>query len=324
MTKEEFIQKLQGIIEHNEDFQVLIYFAINTPEGVCLKKADIKREVLLDMKDGYMQSIQKEVNAFNEDNERDLLNLSSQDERMNVVYRYDLSEEEPPFFTLMREAYNSHQVDYYTNSKMFNFNNDKLSDIVYFIIEAGSADNKIVIYRNNYNINLMRQSRGRYYISKSGTQFDQVKEDILRMDSQIDVLLIDDEFFITNLSYLDNNKDFMSIIIKRAKDSLTSIGHLNIVDSIEGMQERLSEISFARRLMRAMDSSPITEMPVADILKFVKSHDVLKNILKIENDKIKLTSKKSQDSFIRLLNDDFLYSKLSKINYETKAKNRIK
>ena len=76
--------------------------------------------------------------------------------------------------------------------------------------------------------------------------------------------------------------------------------------------------------MRAMDSSPITEMPVADILSFVKSHDVLKNILKIENDKIKLTSKKSQDSFIRLLNDDFLYSQLSKINYETKAKNRIR
>jgi len=44
----------------------------------------------------------------------------------------------------------------------------------------------------------------------------------------------------------------------------------------------------------------------------------------LENDKIKLTSKKSQDSFIRLLNDDFLYSQLSKINYETKAKNRIR
>lgn len=55
----------------------------------------------------------------------------------------------------------------------------------------------------------------------------------------------------------------------------------------------------------------------------MRNHDVLKNVLKIENDKIKLPSKKSQDSFIRLLNDDFLYSKLSKRDYESKAKNRI-
>ena len=151
-----------------------------------------------------------------------------------------------------------------------------------------------------------------------------VKEDILRLDSQIDALMFDNEFFITNLSYLDNNKEFASIIIGRASEALTHIEELNIVDSIEGMQERLTEISFARRVMRALDSSPITEIPKKDIFDFVRNHDVLKNVLKIENDKIKLPSKKSQDSFIRLLNDDFLYSKLSKRDYESKAKNRIR
>ena len=77
----------------------------------------------------------------------------------------------------------------------------------------------------------MRQSRGRFYISKSETQFDLVKEDILRLDSQIDALMFDNEFFITNLSYLDNNKEFASIIIGRASEALTHIEELNIVDS---------------------------------------------------------------------------------------------
>ena len=276
------------------------------------------------MREGYMDSIQGELNLFMQDNERDLLDLSSRDERMNVVYRYDLPDEEPSFFALMREAYVSHNVDHFTGAKIFNFDNDSLSNIDYFIIEAGSADNKIVIYRNNYNINLMRQSRGRFYITKSGMQFDQVKEPILRIDSQIDALLFDNDFFITNLSYLDNNKEFSSIIVKRASEALVRIGELNMVDSLEGMQERLSEISFARRLMRALDSSPVTEIPLADILDFVRNHDVLKDVLKIENDKIKLPTKKSQDSFIRLLNDDFLYSKLSKRNYESKAKSQVR
>ena len=269
MNKNDFISKLQGVIEQGDDFQVLIYFALNTENGVCLKKADIKRNVLLDIGKGYKNSIQEEINLFTQDNERDLLDLSSRDERMNVVYRYDLPDEEPSFFALMREAYESHDADYFTSSKVFNFDNDKLSDINYFIIEVGTTNNKIVIYRNNYNINLMRQSRGRFYISKSETQFDLVKEDILRLDSQIDALMFDNEFFITNLSYLDNNKEFASIIIGRASEALTHIEELNIVDSIEGMQERLTEISFARRVMRALDSSPITEIPKKDIFDFM-------------------------------------------------------
>ena len=283
MNKNDFISKLQGVIEQGDDFQVLIYFALNTENGVCLKKADIKRNVLLDIGKGYKNSIQEEINLFTQDNERDLLDLSSRDERMNVVYRYDLPDEEPSFFALMREAYESHDADYFTSSKVFNFDNDKLSDINYFIIEVGTTNNKIVIYRNNYNINLMRQSRGRFYISKSETQFDLVKEDILRLDSQIDALMFDNEFFITNLSYLDNNKEFASIIIGRASEALTHIEELNIVDSIEGMQERLTEISFARRVMRALDSSPITEIPKKDIFDFVRNHDVLKKC--IENRK---------------------------------------
>lgn len=323
MTKEEFIGKLQSIVDMGDHFQVLVYFAMNTADGIRLKKANIKHDVLLDIRNGYIDSILGEINLFVQDNERDLLELSSRDERANVVYRYDLPDEEPHFFTLMREAYEPHDADYFTGSRMFNFDNDNLSDINYFIIEAGTIDNKIIIYRNNYNVNLMRQKKGRYYISKSETQFDLVKEDILRLDSQIDALMFDDNFFITNLSYLDNNKDFASIIVKRASEALTHIGELNIVDSIEGMQERLSEISFARRMMRALDSSPVTEIPVAEILEFVRNHDTLKDILKIENDRIKLPSKKSQDSFIRLLNDDFLYSKLSKRDYESKAKSRV-
>lgn len=121
MNKNDFISKLQGVIEQGDDFQVLIYFALNTENGVCLKKADIKRNVLLDIGKGYKNSIQEEINLFTQDNERDLLDLSSRDERMNVVYRYDLPDEEPSFFALMREAYESHDADYFTSSKVFNF-----------------------------------------------------------------------------------------------------------------------------------------------------------------------------------------------------------
>lgn len=324
MTKDDFTTKLQSIINLGEDFHVLVYFAMHTAEGPCiLKKANIKQEVLLNMRQGYIDSIQHEIDLFNQDNERDLLDLSTRDERQNVVYRYDLPDEEPSFFALMREAYEHHEANYFTNDKMFNFENDNLSKINYFIIEVGSVDNKIVIYRNNFNINLMCQSSGRFFIFKSDTQFDQVNESILRMDSQIDALLFDGQFLITNLSYLDNNKEFSSIIVKRASTALEQIKNLNLVDSIEGMKERLPEISFARRLMRALDSSPVPDLSKDVVFDFITNHNVLRDVLRIENNKIQLPTKKAQDSFIRLLNDDFLYSKLTSRDYESRAKNRM-
>ena len=162
------------------------------------------------------------------------------------------------------------------------------------------------------------------YITKSGTQFDIVCDDILRLDMQIDALLIENDFYILNLKYLDNNKEFATIIINRAEKSVDKIQELELVDDIEELRNRLLELSFSRRLMRAFDSSPVTEMPKNIVLDFIRNHDKLKNILKIENDKIKLSSKKSQDSFVRLLNDDFLFSKLTQNDYESMSKNILK
>lgn len=114
------------------------------------------------------------------------------------------------------------------------------------------------------------------------------------------------------------------MIINRAEKSVDKIQELELVDDIEELRNRLLELSFSRRLMRAFDSSPVTEMPKNIVLDFIRNHDKLKNILKIENDKIKLSSKKSQDSFVRLLNDDFLFSKLTQNDYESMSKNILK
>lgn len=322
MSKEEFISHLQDIVKLGEDASVMIYFALKDENGgVTLKKADVKNEALIAMRSGFIDTLQSEINLFNADSERELLDLSTRDDRENVVYRYDIEGEEPSFFIFMREVMQRHDAFYFTGDKIFDFQVDKLSDIKYFIIEVGTTDNKVVIYRNNYNINLLHQGRGKFYITKSGSQLDQVKEDILRMDTQMDAMMIGNEFFITNIAQLDKSSDFVDVITRKAKCALREIKKLDIVDSIEGLQERLGELTFARRLMSTMKNSPIKSMPTKEIIQFVKSNTALEKVLKIENDKIKLPSKRAQNYFIRLLNDDFLYSKLTKRDYEARAKN---
>lgn len=323
MTREEFIGSLQRIIDLDVDCKALVYFVLNTGGATTVKKANIQEKVLVNIAKGYKESLRAEIEKFNADAERTVLNISDRDDRANVVYRYDIPDVEPSFFNKMREVAEDHPVNYFSGERMFNFDVDSLSDIDYFIIELGSEDNKVVIYRNNFNINLMKQAPGRFYFNKSGTQLTSVTDDILRMDTQIDVLNIGEDFLVLNLGYLDSSNEFTTIIKSRAEDSINNIEQLNLVDSVDGLRGRLSELAFARRLMRVMDTSPVVAMPVANVLDFVRNHDKLNKVLKVKNDRIRLNSKKAQDYFIKLMNDDILHSKLTRIEYESSSKKKI-
>lgn len=101
------------------------------------------------------------------------------------------------------------------------------------------------------------------------------------------------------------------------------IADLPFIDNVDGLRARLDELPFARRLMRAMDNSPVAQLPPNDVLDFVRNHHTLRNVLRINEDKFELSSKRAQTAFISLLNDDFLYSKLTQRDYESSAKGPV-
>ena len=323
MTTEQFKEKLHSLIELGDNFRALVFFAMRSDEGIVLKKANILADVLTGIAEGFKESLASELERFEHDDQMAVLNLSDRDERANVIYRYDLPDVEPSYFQIMREPVSEPAI-VYTDTKMFNFDADTFSDIDYFVIRLGSEDNHIVAYRDNFNVNLMKQGRGRYYLNKSGTQITKVDNDILRMDSQIDCMLVEDDFYIVNLKNLDTSKEFATIIRGRANEAIDEIAALPFVDNVDGLRTRLEDLSFARRLMRAMDNSPVTGLPANDVLDFVRNHQKLSTLLRINGDKFDLTTKKSQSAFVSLLNDDFLYSKLTQRDYESSSKDQLR
>lgn len=133
-------------------------------------------------------------------------------------------------------------------------------------------------------------------------------------------MLADGDFYIVNLKNLDSSKEFASIIRRRANEAIDQIETLAFVDNVEGLRAHLEDLSFARRMMRAMDNSPVTALPPNDVLNFVRNHQKLSTLLRINGDKFDLSTKKSQSAFVSLLNDDFLFSKLPQRDYETSSK----
>lgn len=322
MTTQEFKDRLQGLVALGDDFGALVFFAIRNEDGIVLKKANIINDVLTEIASGYRESIQAELNRFLQDDHMSVLNLSDRDERENVIYRYDIPDVEPSYFAQMREPV-AEDAPEYINDRLFQFDQESFGDIDYFVVMLGTEDNHVVVYRDNFNVNLLKQARGRYYLNKSGTQITNLKEDILRMDSQIDCMLLDDDFFIVNLKNLNTSKEFATIIKDRANQSVDLIADLEYIDNVDGLRERLDELSFARRLMKAMDGSPVIGLPTPTVLDFVSNNPKLNNVLKVEGGKIKLDTKKAQSAFVSLLNDDFLYSKLTNNDYESSSKDRL-
>ena len=322
MTTQEFKDRLQGLVALGDDFGALVFFAIRNEDGIVLKKANIINDVLTEIASGYRESIQAELNRFIQDDHMSVLNLSDRDERENVIYRYDIPDVEPSYFAQMREPV-AEDAPEYINDRLFQFDQESFGDIDYFVVMLGTEENHVVVYRDNFNVNLLKQARGRYYLNKSGTQITNLKEDILRMDSQIDCMLLDDDFFIVNLKNLNTSKEFATIIKDRANQSVDLIADLEYIDNVDGLRERLDELSFARRLMKAMDGSPVIGLPTPTVLDFVSNNPKLNNVLKVEGGKIKLDTKKAQSAFVSLLNDDFLYSKLTNNDYESSSKDRL-
>ena len=322
MTTQEFKDRLQGLVALGDDWAALVFFAIRNEDGIVLKKANIINDVLTEIASGYRESIQAELNRFLQDDHMSVLNLSDRDERENVIYRYDIPDVEPSYFAQMREPV-AEDAPEYINDRLFQFDQESFGDIDYFVVMLGTEENHVVVYRDNFNVNLLKQARGRYYLNKSGTQITNLKEDILRMDSQIDCMLLDDDFFIVNLKNLNTSKEFATIIKDRANQSVDLIADLEYIDNVDGLRERLDELSFARRLMKAMDGSPVIGLPTPTVLDFVSNNPKLNNVLKVEDGKIKLDTKKAQSAFVSLLNDDFLYSKLTNNDYESSSKDRL-
>jgi len=89
---------------------------------------------------------------------------------------------------------------------------------------------------------------------------------------------------------------------------------------------RLDDISFARKLVKSANNSPVLNViPNEQIINFTQNHPALKGKFKYSKDKlqINLKTKKSQDLFLKLLNDDFLQSELTKKYYDSIAKDSV-
>lgn len=316
MELEQLKAKLNTIVEM-EGVGLNVYFLLKMDDGSnVLRRANIIEEVKGDLITAYKSSLHEIVD--NED--LAFIKLSEADDRQNAIYEYDL-EKEPSVFEYFNPIANSQNQE---PPNYFSFENDDLVNLEGYFVFMGDFENHLLLYRKQMPINLFK--RGKIYLVRGhDTQFESIDKEFLRIDAKIDIFKIGESININNITILERHYEFKDIIENEANTSLTNISNLEILENIEVLQERVPDTTFARKLSKISSTSPVFTLPKEHIMHFVQNHNILGNEFRFNEDKSKivLDTKKSQNFFIQLMNDNFLHSQLTNYDYLTPAKDRL-
>lgn len=265
---------------------------------------------------GFVEAINNKFLNYEGDDE--VIKLSAADERKNGLYYYDL-EVFPEEMEALINVYNQDDIE------TFNFQEDSLENIAAFIIVIGNEEEKIVMYKQQYPISLLKRDRYMLTPIPHENRLKKYEHDILRVDFNYQFFLWKDRVYISDIDKMEKICSFHNIIVNEAKKSIQAIEHMAILDDVEVLYDELDNITFARKLTRVYkDSKVIGKVDNAKIIEFSQHHAYFKNNplkLNESKDKFLINTKKSKNTFIKLLNDDLLTSELTSNDYEALAKN---
>lgn len=315
MTIEELKDELNYFQE--QSVGIIMYFVLkgSGQDELIIKKVDIdSEEALPALKKQFLNSIAEQV-IFKVD--LDVMDISSADERKNVVYEYDLDEVPQQLKVINEILENENQAN-------FNFKNDALGDLKSYIILIGDTKKKLALYKHHYPISLMK--RDRFFLKQSEERFIKFEDDLIRIDDNFQFFSVNGTLFIKDIDKLEKFYGFQDVIKKKATESIDLIDKEGLLEDIEVLKDDVENIAFARKLTKIMGERLVLgKVPRETIIEFTKTNKFLKGKLKYSADgnKIILDTKKSKELFLKLLNDDFLRSELTDAYYASLAKDKL-
>ena len=312
MNKQELNEALAFINAPEGELQIIIYANISGANEP--RRLDIKEEDLTELRKLFVASIESSI-ISKEDHT--VLPLSSADERGNCFYQYDL--EVPEGLKRLETIIGN------DNLSNFSLSDNQFSNIESLIIVLADTKNEISLFKKLSTVEVI--GRGGFMLWKSNQRFERFKDQLLRISSSFQALKVGGEIIIIDLDAIEKEFGFHEVIIKEAAKSLSVIEEKELVDNIDSLKELVSDVRFARKLTKVARNSPVIRLgiPNESIIAFAKNHPLTKKKMKYNDSQTKfyLDTKVSKNLLIKILNDDLLTSELTKLYYDSLAKDDI-
>lgn len=318
MNVQEIKSKIRSIISN--DTSLNVFFVFTDKDGQYIKrKVDLAQgnttEEFIDLFRDYLENI------ITQNEELNLCELSSSDDRVNAIYAYDYN-----VYSKELKCIHDFNIEEEIQSEMFSFSEESLSDLRGYLIYLGSMNEGIVLYKKHYPVSLIK--RDSFLLYKKDSRFVKFEgDDILRISGTAQVMKLGNEMFVLDINNFERNFGFENLIIKRASETVEEIDQKGILEDVQVLKDSVDDITFARKLSKVREKSPVISLNISndDIINFTKTNPGLRGRFKYSEDgkKIRLDTKASKNAFIKLLNDDYLRSNLTNQEYDSIAKDRI-
>lgn len=306
------IKEIRDLINNTfaEQLNLHLYLGVNDKD---LNNKDLKYlHADLDLKS--TESILKEyagsIKSYFSSDDLSLLPLSEIDGRSDVFLKYDFKEKPTAFSNLLKLCAKE-------NPAKFNFADRSILDVKTLAIKISSDKISILFFKQLYPVSLVKQNQ--ILLMKSGERFQSLESDILKISGGFDLMILNNDFYITSLKKFEASFGFDKIAKNAQQETSANILALGIVDDL---MDYLANGFAPKRDMLRVAKSEIVNNGGIGILQFVTNNKT-RFKLNIVNGKIQLTSKESVKTFIKMLNDDYLKSEISGYNYDSLAKDKM-
>lgn len=299
-TVEELRNSLEGIF--GEGLNIGVYLGVGKSPEREYFRTDLCQDDAVILCEQFVGGLR---NYF-ENEDLQTFELSRLDERANALYAYDLDEQPEEFGAIL----GLHNGD---EPALFTFQDLAISDVKAVVVKVSSPTTSATFYKQVFPISIVR--REQILLSWRTNRFEVLNEDVLKILPGFDVMLIDDEFYVSSLPRFEKEFAFERVAKRAMNEVVEMIVALAMVDDIKGY---LANLDLPKKHVLRAKHSPAFQMKPQAIIAFVENHPTYG--LRVVGGKIQLASKKSVRYLFKLLNEDILKSELTQTVYDARAK----
>lgn len=244
---------------------------------------------------------------------------STSSARENMVYFYDLGPESRP-----PEMQNMVIAGTEPNPSHFTVSSESLEKINGFYVVINSLDQRVVFYKQILPVDKTYCRTSLFFgILPDNSMFERKRDSLLRVTPGIQMLYVDDDIILIDMSKLEKTIGLDAILLKEAEAMYQNVENKNIIVDITKLREACGTSSMLKKLRHALTESKAKDLSNETIIQFAEAQNKLKFKFNADKTMFNLDSKAAAQRFIKLLDDDYLFSKLTLTDYDSEQKGEL-
>ena len=318
MTCDELKESISFLFDDTQQCHIIVY-TVDVADEV--RTLDISQDVLPEIAQVFIRRIDE---VFNNDN-YNLLNYSTADQRNGCYYIYDI-EEKPEKMKLMAAVIGNAYP-------MFNFQNDSMDMVKALIVVLSSANGEVVsLFKPLSDVEKFLRRKD-FIIYESNHRFVRNNFDMIRISPGFQMIYVNGNYVMLQPHKMEKMIGLDKVLINESIRESQRLQHKNLIEDIAQLTCYCkTNPNFCKLLL-----SSIKKSPLFDINNLKSNGDTIahaRNVNKkfrgdgrfhfnARGDKFVIQNKLQAERFLHLINDDYLKSEFTQGLFETLAKNKL-